>query len=633
MKEKVRQNLSKPKVYVTDFYKEYGICQKVARSPIFDKMTLTVIALNAMWIAVDTDYNSSSLLLEAAPAFVIAENFFCAYFLFEWFARYMSFRRKTDSLKNAWFVFDTFMVTMMVLETWMFTIVTLMMADNSGGGNSGVLRVARLLRLSRMARMARLLRAMPELMIMIKGMMAATRSVFFTLCLLFTFMYIFGIAFTQLAEGFAVGKQHFNSVPGSIYTLLVYGTLLDNVGALLLQLSDEPFYLSALFFIYVLIGSLTVMNMLVGVLCEVVSAVAATEQEEMLVTHVNDRLSRVMAMLDQDGGGSISKKEFAGILDNVDAVRCLNDVGVDVMALVDLADYIFEADDTDDEVELDFSRFMDVVLQLRGTNVATVKDIVDIRKFIRQTAMDSNKQMVDLQNMMRDIMHMRPQENYRASKAKTASTSAGAAPAKTSATLSPPPSLPPPKILEPEPDSAPSLPLLAGQAVAVDTRFDAFDLDMSWRIPMEEEPREFHAAASCPIIRPLESNGFESSLLSGVGKPLLTGKEARDTSQITIDLHGEAVRSLEAMQFQLDEMCFKHKASLDELRSRLNGVGSEASNHKHGSSLGVRPHDCGPAPAAAPGNAAIRLQSGDNGVRREAVQVAENRNQPPANAL
>ena len=45
-------------------------------------------------------------------------------------------------------------------------------------------RLVRLLRLTRMARMARLLRAMPELLVLIKGMVVAMRSVFFTLCLL-----------------------------------------------------------------------------------------------------------------------------------------------------------------------------------------------------------------------------------------------------------------------------------------------------------------------------------------------------------------------------------------------------------------------------------------------------------------
>jgi len=71
------------------------------------------------------------------------------------------------------------------------------------------------------------------------------------------------------------------------------------------------------------------------------------------------------------------------ILENGDAVRCLQDVGVDVVGLVDFADFIFEADGVAEEAELEFHEFMNVVLQLRGSNTATVKDIVDLRKFVQ----------------------------------------------------------------------------------------------------------------------------------------------------------------------------------------------------------------------------------------------------------
>jgi hypothetical protein len=126
----------------------------------------------------------------------------------------------------------------------------------------------------------------------------------------------------------------------------------------------------------------------------VVSAVASTEQEEMLVNYVNEKISRVFTLLDTDSGGTISKKEFVMILENIEAIRCLNDVGVDVYALIDLADYIFENDNPEDneEVELDFSKLMEIVLQLRGSNQATVKDIVDLRKFMRKSLQDHYRQ-------------------------------------------------------------------------------------------------------------------------------------------------------------------------------------------------------------------------------------------------
>jgi len=56
--------------------------------------------------------------------------------------------------------------------------------------------------------------------------------------------------------------------------------------------------------------------------------------------------------------------------------------------MVDNIDFIFEAeDDEDDDAErsLSFDEFMNLVLDMRGSNAATVKDIFDLQKFIKRT--------------------------------------------------------------------------------------------------------------------------------------------------------------------------------------------------------------------------------------------------------
>jgi len=59
----------------------------------------------------------------------------------------------------------------------------------------------------------------------------------------------------------------------------------------------------------------------------------------------------------------------------------LQKIGVDVVGLVDFADCIFR-DAKYENQQLTTSDFMELALQMRGTNKATVKDIVDMRKFI-----------------------------------------------------------------------------------------------------------------------------------------------------------------------------------------------------------------------------------------------------------
>merc|ERR1712151_1216263 len=79
------------------------------------------------------------------------------------------------------------------------------------------------------------------------------------------------------------------------------------------------------------------------------------------------------------GGQSvrISKEDFAYLLQNQTACVALMNVGVDVVGLVDFIDVLFQ-----EEQDMDFAQFMITVLQLRGSNKSTVKDLVDLRKHL-----------------------------------------------------------------------------------------------------------------------------------------------------------------------------------------------------------------------------------------------------------
>ena len=194
---------------------------------------------------------------------------------------------------------------------------------------------------------------MPELMIMIKGMAAAMRSAFFTLRLLIISLYVFAIGFVQMADAEVddgLRVTYFTNVSKAMYTLLLYGALLDGIRVLsdALQHPEKggSIIIMFAFFFFVLLPALTVMNMLIWVLCEVVSAVAASEREEMLAAYVRGKLRTVVQGLDKDNDeerfphivvgnmvddidileehgdrGKISRIEFEAILDNQQAGR------------------------------------------------------------------------------------------------------------------------------------------------------------------------------------------------------------------------------------------------------------------------------------------------------------------------
>ena len=87
---------------------------------------------------------------------------------------------------------------------------------------------------------------------------------------------------------------------------------------------------------------------------------------------------------DINGKSSIDKEGMTKILVNKEACTALQEVGVDVCGLVDNMDQIFQ-DGEDDTAgrSLELEEFADFILGLCGSNTATVKDIVDLRKHVK----------------------------------------------------------------------------------------------------------------------------------------------------------------------------------------------------------------------------------------------------------
>merc|ERR1719161_65160 len=303
------------------------------------------------------------------------EYAFCTFFVFEILVRFLSFKERSRAFCEPWFVFDFVLVLMLVLDTVTQIIGALTDAPSAPVGDAAVLRLFRLLRLTRMTR---IMRMVPELGIMVKGMMAGMRSVSIAMFLMACITYGFAIAFRQLTDETEVGKESYSSVPGSAYTLIIEGMLPDN-GEMMTQLGKQEWYLGFLFFVYIFLAALTIMNMLIGVLCEVVSGVSDSEKEDLEMDKLSERLQGVLQTIDADSDGGISKAEMIGVLNNPGAIKALQDADVDVFALLDNGDAIFESAGRD---TLEFDEFIDVLWQHRATPAATLKCISDLRKYV-----------------------------------------------------------------------------------------------------------------------------------------------------------------------------------------------------------------------------------------------------------
>eukprot|EP00928_Gymnodinium_smaydae_P085478 TRINITY_DN6896_c0_g3_i1.p1 TRINITY_DN6896_c0_g3~~TRINITY_DN6896_c0_g3_i1.p1 ORF type:complete len:561 (-),score=75.84 TRINITY_DN6896_c0_g3_i1:161-1843(-) len=395
MKAKVREAVMKPPYSVCELYKSEGPCQYIARSAWFENITLLVIALNAIWMSIEIDYNKAVVLSDSELHFQIIENLFCAYFFGEILLRFGAFHRKRDCMRDCWFVFDACLALLMISETWILTLSVSAFGvskDIMLSGQSGAFKSIKLLRLLRTGRMIRLVRAMPELMVLIKGIAIALRSMFLTLGLMLVVSYVFSILCVQLADETDV-EHLFPSMPKTLSFLLLNAALPDHADTLNDLFDISPLF-AWLFLAFTLLSFVTIMNMLVGILVEVVTCVAAVEKEQLKLTYVKETLEDMLQAVgvDTNMDGLVNKDDFKSLMLNPKAVRTLRGLGIDVVGLVEVVDSIY----VEDVDGLTFSEFMDLVLHLRGNNTATVKDVVDLRKFLHLQI----SQMLEVQKHM-----------------------------------------------------------------------------------------------------------------------------------------------------------------------------------------------------------------------------------------
>jgi len=377
MKEQLRRNIHCQEMREEDYYTTEGACQRIARKPWFEYLSLAVIAFNACWIGYDLDTNTADALTDADWGHQLMENLFVLYFVVEIGIRLRSFRDLRNIFHVQQFAFDASLVLLMVVETWVMYIILLISGGSKFVFKAGSLSVLRILRITRVVRLVRLLRALPELMILIKGLAAASRSVAWTMCLLVIIIYVFAVAFRILTRNDPIGAKYFPDLKTSMITLLLPGLLPDNADTVM-DIGGGNLFYGIFFMCFILIAAITVMNMLIGVLVESVSAVAAVEKEALNLEYVKSELSSLMKDIDKDEDDRLSRTEIAGILGSPEAMRIISKVGVDVDGLIDVADfYLFNKKDN-----ITFSEFLELVLQLRGNNTTTVRDIVDLRKFV-----------------------------------------------------------------------------------------------------------------------------------------------------------------------------------------------------------------------------------------------------------
>eukprot|EP00929_Paragymnodinium_shiwhaense_P117041 TRINITY_DN8716_c0_g1_i1.p1 TRINITY_DN8716_c0_g1~~TRINITY_DN8716_c0_g1_i1.p1 ORF type:complete len:608 (+),score=138.43 TRINITY_DN8716_c0_g1_i1:123-1946(+) len=445
---------------VGDIRRNSTIFAKIDVSPLFQNTTLAVICFNATWIFVDVQFNHSSLAdssgrLPLEPASTTVENLFCFYFTVEVVIRWLAFKKKCcDPFMDAWFVFDSVLVSFMIVETWAIPLAE-KFSDSSKEGGGGVLSnfsSFRLLRLLRLTRMARIMRFFPELLTIVRGIVNATRAVFFILLFLILVMYIFAIIFTsQLGtpggrfpepgreeEEDLTARMLFDSLGSSMMTLFTRGVLGDNLMETIDAIKyakqchtymTEPFcpsscawiddeckaksaaplegpILTWVFLLFCSISSITLLNMLIGVLCQVVDDTARAELEANQVKELQCCLTEAFQSIDRSQDGVITPSEWLELSDSEPLRNSLEALGVERAHLDDrlqqMRDTLFGHEDLVRPMEapvspaggsprdgLSFEQFINKVADLRWDAPTSALDL----EMLKRTVMTEQTQL------------------------------------------------------------------------------------------------------------------------------------------------------------------------------------------------------------------------------------------------
>lgn len=358
-------------------YRETGCAASIAQSNTFFVGSMLAVLLNAIWVGFEVELNKadeSDSSSSEPSAFYIVENVFCCVFVLELVIRFAAFKTCKCCLRDSWFRFDFVIAMAACAETWLFAPMEV---------NNFV--IFRLMRLARLSRVIRLLQVIPEAVTLLKGIARATRSVVVALLMLLLLTYTFAIFFTKQAQRHNDLENIFGSVGRSWLTLWYHGVILDDVADVLYAIEKESIMLTVFFVIFILFSNWTVLNMLIGILCDVVSTVKKSEDERKETLEIEEALSAILECYDGDGDQTISKEEFELLMLNPEVDDILAKFGTDKEGLKILTDITFTDESNRSKPGfLSFHEVIQGVLRMRGEHQVQVTDITELSKYLRQ---------------------------------------------------------------------------------------------------------------------------------------------------------------------------------------------------------------------------------------------------------
>lgn len=374
---------------VEDYYKTTGICQMLARHVYFDLCTAFVVMLNGVTIVIDTELNEAMNIYDARWGFQVTAQAFCIYFVIELLIRFFAFAQHSYAWRDGWFRFDFILAATVVLDLWVVMPFLKILSHNGSNFFSRTVPL-RVFRLIKVIRLARLIKVFPELLTMLRALGRALRAISSALVFMMFMMYFWGILLhTLLREedelndyfwtNYGFSFKHISDV---LWTLLMDGILeLDNSALIMTKLvyggEVNLVFAGVSFVIFSLLSSLLIVQMLIGMLCNVVAHVNQEQKNTEAVGLVRQQLLGDLLEFDE-GGRKISRTGLIKVLTSQKSRALLKKMKVNRVFFCELADLLYPTPET----QVPIADLMDLLVLCRGESLTTVDVIASSFGFL-----------------------------------------------------------------------------------------------------------------------------------------------------------------------------------------------------------------------------------------------------------
>mmetsp|Transcript_6687 Transcript_6687/g.14641 ORF Transcript_6687/g.14641 Transcript_6687/m.14641 type:complete len:913 (+) Transcript_6687:62-2800(+) len=350
----------------------------------FELAVGVMIVLNAITLGWDSFYRRGD---ERPELLLAADHIFTVIFMVEWLLRIVAFTW-VWIISNSMNTFDTVLIWGAgVGVNWLLPLVGI---EAELLQNIGCLRI---LRLARLCRCIRLVPFFRELWILVQGLMECSRLLFWTWIIVGSIHFVFGVAVVDLVaksdkfsdpegELYEHVQYYFGSLASAMITLFQIMTF-DSWGSIVRPIIQELPMSFPLFVFYAGVSGIVLFNMMTAIVVHEAFERVKTDVEAVDYWNhekerkVKESLVQMFNDMDEDGSGWLSKDEFTDVLDDVEFVRKMKVLDIDLEELPDVFEII---DDGDGQIEQ--AEFIHGLMWMQGN--ALNRDILKASQLMKR---------------------------------------------------------------------------------------------------------------------------------------------------------------------------------------------------------------------------------------------------------